>query len=250
MARPVSSAWSSAEIARVAGVPSVTPARSRDQGPLSVSTGPRVLSSISPIRVSRFFITFNTNYRPNGDLEANLCALDLNQAVRAAFETYGTMWYPPSYIVNKVSPPPPQGAAGIIRDRVSGTVNPAQILSMRFEEVQSEIAPHTGFLHAHAVFVVTHRIQKAPRQRGGGDTRRRRSGILLDPKTLRDYVRAYANTGPVAALAYVHINGYSSKEDLEDYINKGEIIDNSMGFKDFVERGQRLQNIVTGKIVG
>jgi hypothetical protein len=54
----------------------------------------------------------------------------------------------------------------------------------------------------------------------------------------------------VAALAYVHINGYSSKEDLEDYINKGEIIDNSMGFKDFVERGQRLQNIVSGTVVG
>lgn len=248
MARPVSSAWSSAEIARVAGVPSVTPARSRDQGPLSVSTGPRVLSSISPIRVSRFFITFNTNYRPDSDFQANFYAADLNQAVRAAFETQGTMWYPPSYIVNNMSPHPPQGAAGIIRDRVRGTVNPAQIVSMRFEEVQSEIAPRTGFLHAHAVFVVTHRIQKAPRQRGG-DTRRRRSGILLDPKTLRDYVRAYATTGPVAALAYVHINGYSSKEDLEDYINKGEIVDNSMGFKDFVERGQRLQNIA-GQIVG
>lgn len=139
-------------------------------------------------------ITLNTNHRPTTDAEANAIAEDLNRSVRAAFMNSDNLYGNPV-------------GSGILKYRIDGRPLRSMISTMDFAGVQSEIAPTTGFLHAHAVFVVKHHV--------GG------KGVHLDRASIQQAVRAAGSNPYVTALPYVHISGFPTFESLRKYIMKG-----------------------------
>lgn len=167
-------------------------AQAQRRGRLSAASSSS--SRSEPERTATFMITLNTNHRPTTDAEANAIADDLNRSVRAAFMNSDNIYGDPV-------------GTGILKYRIDGRPLRSLISTLDFAGVQSEIAPVTGFLHAHAVFVVKHHV--------GG------KGVHLSREAIQAAVRAAGSNPYVTALPYVHISGFPTFESLRKYIMKG-----------------------------
>lgn len=142
-------------------------------------------------RTSLFLITANTNYAPRNDDDAQRVADELHRAI------YDTL---NDEVVRR----------RMIKIRNGATLTPAQhnlVDSVHLMAAHAEVGHDKGFVHAHAVVEVKHRVPNP--------------GIHLNPLYLRQEIRRKGFEPEVENLPYLHINGTSPREDLMDYVRKG-----------------------------
>lgn len=175
--------------------------------PVNLSVGPAELSLLplaTPERKSNFFITINTNYAPHSDQEATRLGRDLQQAIRKA-------WSDEEAIRTMIT-----FRSGAPRDF-------SQIKKMEVD-YRPEIAPKTGYLHAHILFEITHTVVKP--------------GIHLNIPRVLKAVQKYAETPEVAKAPYINVHGFSSRSTLRAYLAKGDVDRHGTALTDFIDTGK------------
>lgn len=86
-----------------------------------------------------------------------------------------------------------------------------------------EIAPNTGYLHAHILFQVPHQVP---------------GGVHLDIPAVKRIIASYGTTPQVRGLPYINVKGFSSREDLLRYLSKGDVLDKDPQFGAFIRSGK------------
>lgn len=187
-------------------MPKVTHGKgSRNPVSLSVARPTSLASAKSqPPRKSNFFITINTNYAPTSDQEATRLGQDLQNAIRAAWDSE-------------------EDVQKMITFRSGAPRDFNQIKKMEVD-YRPEIAPKTGYLHAHILFEITHTVDKP--------------GIHLNIPAVLKAVKSHAKTPEVAKAAYINVHGFSSRATLRAYLAKGDIARDSEVLQEFVDSGK------------
>lgn len=137
---------------------------------------------------SNFFMTFNTNYIPTSDADANTVGADLEAAISATFADRAT-------ITGLLYLPVADGAGRVVPRANGGPPNFSDISSMSID-YSAEIGPTNGMLHAHALLTVRHRVP--------------RPGVHVDMQMVRDAIRSNGTTAPVRDLAYMNVKGFGN----------------------------------------
>lgn len=146
-------------------------------------------SAAGAVRTSSFFITVNTNYRPRSDAEANRLGQELTNGIRAAFAN------------------PVQRRAMVMRPGGGAIDYDADIRSWEVD-YSPEIAPHTGYLHAHILVEIEH---TAP------------TGIHLNRDGVLRSIRSHLHSPEIRRLPYINIRGFSTRADILRYMRKDQL---------------------------
>lgn len=176
------------------------------RAPVSLSVGPSASSLLplaQPVRKSNFFITVNTNYAPTTDAEATALGRDLQSAIRKAWDD-------------------DDAVRKMITFRGGGPRDFNQIKNMEVD-YRPEIAPKTGYLHAHILFEITHVVPKP--------------GIHLNIPAVLKAIKTHAETPQVSKAAYINVHAFSSRASLRAYLAKGDK-DGDRALSDFVDTGK------------
>lgn len=139
-------------------------------------------------RDANFIITVNTNYNARTDRDAQRVADDLSDSIEKVFSR-ADRWH------------------SIIDFRDGAPRDFSKLLDVDVDW-RPEVAPRTGFVHAHILLSISHKVPG--------------KGIFISLPKLKAAIQAEATEPEVATRnLYLNIKGFKSRRAVSYYLNKG-----------------------------